>query len=146
MQKRTDLTTYTKHFSDVGQRVYEENRKRCRKSYKLSEAVEFIEDVEKEISENKLSEIMSRFKGYENVAFKSITGANGSEFSALTETFSGTHIYYAHPYSSFERGTNEKQNSLLRSFFKKGTDFDKIGDEAIRKFAINKAGAALSEK
>ncbi len=53
-----------------------------------------------------LSEIISRFKGYENVVFKSITSDNGSEFSALTEAFSGTHIYYAYPYSFFERGTN----------------------------------------
>lgn len=42
-------------------------------------------------------------------------------------------IYYAHPYSSFERGTNEKQNSLLRRFFPKGKRIDDVSDEAILK-------------
>ena len=42
-----------------------------------------------------------------------------------------TKIYYAHPYSSFERGTNEKQNSLVRRFFPKGTDFSTVSDEKI---------------
>ena len=35
----------------------------------------------------------------------SITADNGAEFSRLAEVFDPTHIYYAHPYSSWERGT-----------------------------------------
>lgn len=62
---------------------------------------------------------------------KSITSDNGSEFTELSSLLPNTQIYYAHPYSSFERGTNEKQNSLVRRFFPKGTNFDNISDEAI---------------
>ena len=46
--------------------------------------------------------------------FKSITSDNGSEFVDLGRYLpKSTKVYYAHPYSSYERGTNEKQNSLL---------------------------------
>lgn len=63
--------------------------------------------------------------------FKSITSDNGSEFAKLTEDFSDITVYYAHPYSSFERGTNEKQNSLVRRFLPKGKRFDGISDAQI---------------
>ena len=41
-------------------------------------------------------------------------------------------IYYAHPYSAYERGLNEKQNSLIRRFLPKGRSFDVVADEQIR--------------
>ena len=43
----------------------------------------------------------------------SITADNGTEFSRLAEVFPQEYIYYAHPYSSWERGTNE---ATFRSF------------------------------
>jgi IS30 family transposase len=39
--------------------------------------------------------------------------------------------FYAHPYHSWERGTNENTNGLIRDFFPKKTDFDTISDEEI---------------
>lgn len=65
--------------------------------------------------------------------FKSITSDNGSEFASLPDILPHTAVYYAHPYSSFERGTNENQNGLIRRFFPKGTDFASVSDEAIRR-------------
>lgn len=61
---------------------------------------------------------------------KTITYDNGSEFSEhkTTEIWLKTMIYFAFPYHSWERGTNENTNGLLRQFFPKGTDFTKITD------------------
>ncbi|WP_119875858.1 IS30 family transposase [Streptococcus respiraculi] len=51
----------------------------------------------------------------------SITADNGTEFSRLAEVFGPDHIYYAHPYSSWERGTNENHNRLIRRWLPKGS-------------------------
>ncbi len=64
--------------------------------------------------------------------FRTITCDNGSEFASLSELFTDTKIYYAHPYSAWERGTNEKQNSLIHRFFPKGKSFTSVSEEAIK--------------
>ena len=61
--------------------------------------------------------------------FKTITVDNGSEFldfealktSALSRK-QRTRIFYAHPYSSWERGSNENANRMIRRFVAKGMD------------------------
>ena len=64
--------------------------------------------------------------------FKTVTSDNGSEFADLGSYLpKSTQVYYAPPYSSYERGTNEKQNSLVRRFFPKGKSFDNITDEQV---------------
>lgn len=73
------------------------------------------------------------------VIFRTITVDNGSEFAdcagmerSRSRRGKRTDIYYCHPYSSYERGSNEKQNAMLRRRFPKGTDFRKVsaGDVA----------------
>ncbi|HHQ7672922.1 TPA: IS30 family transposase [Streptococcus pneumoniae] len=51
----------------------------------------------------------------------SITADNGTEFNRLSDVFSEEHIYYAHPYASWERGTNENHNRFIRRWLPKGT-------------------------
>ena len=71
--------------------------------------------------------------------FKTITVDNGSEFadvnglerSILIEGKKRTHLYYCHPYSSWERGTNEVTNKMVRRKVPKGTSFDNKTDEEI---------------
>jgi IS30 family transposase len=68
--------------------------------------------------------------------FKSITVDNGSEFEdfALVEEW-GTEIYFAHPYSSWERPVNERHNGLLRGFIPKGVSMEEFSPEQILAFA-----------
>jgi len=65
--------------------------------------------------------------------FKSITSDNGSEFSELAsiEEIVDTKVYYTHPYSSWERGTNERHNGLIRRFIPKGRSINDFSIEAI---------------
>lgn len=66
--------------------------------------------------------------------FKTITVDNGSEFadfegmerSALQKTSKRTEVFYCHAHHSWERGSNENANKLIRRHFPKGTDFSKV--------------------
>jgi IS30 family transposase len=64
-----------------------------------------------------------------------MTVDNGKEFAGFKEMEKsvGLCCYFADPYSSYQRGTNENTNGLLRQFFPKGTDFKKVTDEELDK-------------
>ena len=60
---------------------------------------------------------------------KTLTLDNGSEngdYEYLESQIAGLTVYFAHPYHSWERGTNENTNGLLRQYFPKGANFAKI--------------------
>lgn len=72
--------------------------------------------------------------------FKTITFDNGSEFNGYMEMEQSylrkgkrTSVYYAHPYSSGERGSNENNNRLIRRWIPKGTDIGSLSKEFIKK-------------
>lgn len=82
--------------------------------------------------------------------FKSITWDNGSEFSQMgkLEDLSQTeelNIYYAHAYSSWERGSKENFNGLLREFVPKCVYIHHFNEEEIIRFeeALNKRPCKL---
>ena len=62
-----------------------------------------------------------------------ITSDNGSEFARHEEISSELEadFYFAHPYSSWERGLNENTNGLIRQYLKKGSEFTAITDESL---------------
>lgn len=62
-----------------------------------------------------------------------ITFDNGREFSAHKEMAMGlgAKIYFAHPYSSWERGLNENTNGLIRQYFPKGSSFSDISEAQV---------------
>ncbi|GHU60478.1 IS30 family transposase [Clostridia bacterium] len=69
-----------------------------------------------------------RVGGNFDSVFKTITADNGSEFldsEAIKKAAKCGEVYYAHPYSSWERGSNENGNRILRRFVPKGTDIGK---------------------
>lgn len=68
--------------------------------------------------------------------FKSITADNGSEFENFAQVEQwGTLVYFAHPYSSWERPINERHNGLLRGFIPKGVSMEKFSPEQVLAFA-----------
>ena len=80
------------------------------------------------------SKIIELLKPHENKV-KTLTLDNGKEF-ASHEVFSeklGARSYFAHPYSSWERGLNENTNGLIRQFFPKGKSLKNIKEKTIRK-------------
>ena len=64
--------------------------------------------------------------------FKSITTDNGPEFLEYEKLRQSIRdgprfdIYYCHSYSAWEKGTNENHNRMIRRWFPKGTDFEKV--------------------
>lgn len=61
---------------------------------------------------------------------RTVTFDNGKEFAGHERIarLLGLDVYFAHPYSSWERGTNENTNGLLRQYLPKGTDFSQLTD------------------
>lgn len=88
-----------------------------------------------------LDKIERKFKNEFKQKFKSITFDNGSEFrdyKGLERSYDKrkkskrVSVFYAHPYRSGERGSNENNNRLVRRFLPKGTDITPISDEYIQ--------------
>lgn len=89
--------------------------------------VRMIPSKTKEAVNAAVKEILSMYSEKQADVFKTITADNGLEFAGLGEFDSDkTSIYFAHPYASYERGTNERHNKIIRRFIPKGVDMNKI--------------------
>jgi len=66
---------------------------------------------------------------------KSLTYDRGSEMAEHKIFTKNTKIkvYFAHPYSPWERPTNENSNGLIRDYFPKGTDFNLVSKDEIKR-------------
>jgi IS30 family transposase len=66
---------------------------------------------------------------------KTLTRDNGSENFGWEELEKKepVKVYFAHPYCSYERGSNENGNGLIRRYLPKGTDFSKVSNEEVLK-------------
>jgi len=78
---------------------------------------------------------IKRFKRLPKRKRLTFTMDNGPETSdfELIEKELGTTIYFAYPYHAWERPTNENTNGLLREFFPKGTQFDKVTQKDVNR-------------
>ena len=63
-----------------------------------------------------------------------ITADNGKEFAGHQEVAESLSIdyFFAHPYHSWERGSNENLNGLIRQYFTKGSDFTNITEQRVK--------------
>lgn len=80
----------------------------------------------------KIIELLTPFKAM----VRSITFDNGTEFSAhrAIEYYLNTKVYFAEPYKSWQRGTNENTNGLIRQFIPKSSRLSLVSDEQIQTF------------
>ena len=93
-----------------------------RKANTVYKAVKLLKKRYPELNDYKLSDI-----------FKTITFDNGVEFSKWEdiEKYLKTKTYFAHPYSSYERGSNENGNKLLRIFLPKGCNINEYDEDYV---------------
>jgi IS30 family transposase len=82
--------------------------------------------------------VSKRLKG---LPAHTLTLDNGPENRMWSEMEKETtaSVYFAHPYHSWERGTNENTNGLVRRYFPKGTDFREVSEDEIAQveYALN---------
>ena len=108
--------------------------------FEKKERAKEVAELEAKKAENVVAELDALEKRYGELfplIFKSITVDNGSEFancegmerSSLREGEKRTKLYYCHPYSAYERGSNENQNKLVRRHAPKGSSFEDMTDE-----------------
>jgi len=86
-----------------------------------------------------IKRVRRRVGGNFDDVFKSITADNGSEFldsDAIKKAAKCSEVYYAHPYSSWERGSNENGNRILRRFVPKGTDIGKLTPTELQRIEV----------
>ena len=64
---------------------------------------------------------------------QTLTADNGKEFAGFKEleTLLDAKVYFADPYSSWQRGTNENTNGLLRQYFPKGLNLTTVSHQRV---------------
>ena len=74
-------------------------------------------------------------KPYQGDKLFTITADNGKEFAGHEKISQelDLDVYFAHPYSSWERGVNENTNGLIRQYFPKGSSFENITEADVEK-------------
>jgi len=77
--------------------------------------------------------VVKRLKDLPPEARRTLTMDNGTENAGHQQITAdiGTQCYFAHPYASWERGTHENTNGLIRWYLPKGTDFNTITEKQI---------------
>lgn len=95
---------------------------------------EIIIKLKNKTSEEVLRAIKDMYKhlgNYSSEIFKSITTDNGSEFSCYEDIEKAlvTSVYFCHPGASYEKGTNERHNGMIREYIPKGSDISEYDAE-----------------
>jgi transposase, IS30 family len=118
-----DLIIGAKNTSAIGTLVERTTRLTLIVKLDAKNAVTVRESFEKKL--NNLPEYLKRSLTYDQ-------GQEMAEHLTFTKN-TNIAVYFAHPHSPWERGTNENTNSLIRDFMPKGTDFSKVSAEELQK-------------
>lgn len=101
-------------------------------SHTMKEVVRALDRIERRYTEKLFREM-----------FKSITVDNGSEFAdyrgmkrSRRNARDRTELYYCHPYSSYERPSNENQNRHIRRWYPKGENFDDTTNKEVKEVEL----------
>jgi len=113
-----DLIIGKNHKSAIGTIVERKSRYTLIVKLKARNAIEVAKMFSKKL--NQLNPIFKKSMTYDN-------GIEMARHEIITKK-TGMKIYFAHPYSSWERGTNENTNGLIRRYLPKGTDFTEISE------------------
>jgi transposase, IS30 family len=91
-----------------------------------------IRKVERKTAQAVAEAMTSLLKPYRSKVH-TVTSDNGKEFAGHEEIAAAlkADFYFAHPYASWERGTNENTNGLIRQYFPKNRDFTTITQQEI---------------
>ncbi len=92
-------------------------------------AASLVSNKSSEHTYSNLLPILSKFK------LRSITSDNGTEFAChekLSQTLQVPY-YFADPYASYQRGSNENANGMIRRYYPKGTDFKCVSQDELHK-------------
>lgn len=95
----------------------------------------FMEKLKGKNAKELAKSMVNTLLPYKNV-IKTITSDNGTEFAEhqyISQKLA-CDFYFAHPYSSWERGLNENTNGLIRQYIPKGTYFEKVSKENIKQY------------
>jgi transposase, IS30 family len=95
----------------------------------------FIKKVKNGTIKESNKAVINRLSSIPYQYLKTLTMDRGSENLGYQEIekILGLDCFYAHAYSSWERGSNENLNGLIRRFLPKKTDFNKVSNDDIRK-------------
>jgi IS30 family transposase len=132
--EEADLRTVVGHWEDdlIVSRESSDNLKTINE--RVSGLV-FISRVFNGTAEAGDAAVSHRLKTIPSQYRRTLTRDNGKEnirYEKLS-TDLGIQVFFAHPYSSWERGSNENVNGLIRRFFPKKTDFQSVTDEEIQR-------------
>ena len=94
-----------------------------------------VRKVARKCSDLVMNGILKMFQAIDNSMIKTFTFDNGTEFfyhNMLTDALP-VKVYFADPYNSGQRGTNENTNALLRQYFPKTMNYNYISYQAVAK-------------
>lgn len=95
----------------------------------------FIKKIKNGSVEESNRAVLSRLSAIPSVYRQTLTRDRGTENFGYKEIEDVLEVscYFAHPYCSQERGSNENLNGLIRRYFPKGTDFSKVTEEELNR-------------